>query len=69
MDSQQLLASSSAVPSVPLMAVERFAELVGVTPDVVRGWVDRGYLPTQKIGRYRLINIAVLTREALQNSE
>ena len=51
------------------MAADRFAELVGVSSEVVRGWIDKGYLPTQKVGRYRLVNIAVLTREALQVAE
>lgn len=68
MESQQLL-TSVVVPPVPLMAVDRFAELMGVSSDVVRGWIDKGYLPTQKVGRYRLVNIAVLTREALQAAE
>ena len=69
MESQQLLTSVAVVPPVPLMAADRFAELVGVSSEVVRGWIDKGYLPTQKVGRYRLVNIAVLTREALQVAE
>ncbi|MDS4071396.1 MAG: hypothetical protein RKO24_17425 [Candidatus Competibacter sp.] len=68
METQQLL-TSVLVPPVPVMAMDRFAELVGVSADVVRGWVERGYLPTTKIGRYRLVNIALLTREALQGGE
>lgn len=65
MTSQQLL-SVVQVPPVPVMAADRFAELVGVTPDVVRGWLDKGYVPAMKIGRYRLVNIALLNREALE---
>lgn len=68
MESQQLL-TSVVVPPVPVMAADRFAELVGVPPGVVQGWIDKGYLPTTKIGRYRLVNIALLTREALQVGE
>lgn len=68
MEAQQLFASV-LVPPVPVMAMDRFAELVGVSPGVVQGWVERGYLPTTKIGRYRLVNIALLTREALQGGE
>ncbi|HQA25358.1 MAG TPA: hypothetical protein PK893_04260 [Candidatus Competibacteraceae bacterium] len=65
METQQLL-SSVVLPSVPVMEAGRFAELVGVSHDVVRGWIEKGYLPTVRMGRYRLVNIAVLTREALQ---
>lgn len=68
MESQQLL-TSVVVPPVPVMAADRFAELVGVSSDVVRGWIDKGYLPTMKIGRYRLVNLAALQREALQGAE
>ena len=68
MESQQLL-TSVVVPPVPVMAAERFAELVGVPPDVVRGWIDKGYIPTTTIGRWRLVNIALLTRESLSVSD
>lgn len=68
MESQQLL-TSVVVPPVPVMAADRFAELVGVSSEVVRGWIDKGYLPTMKIGRYRLVNLAALQREALQGGE
>lgn len=68
MESQQLL-TSVLVPPVPVMEVCRFAELVGVSPDVVRGWIDKGHIPTTKIGRYRLVNIALLTKEALVGGE
>ena len=59
MESQQLL-TSMVVPPVPVMAADRFADLVGVSSEVVRGWIDKGYLPTMKIGRYRLVNLAAL---------
>lgn len=68
MESQQLL-TSMVVSPVPVMAADRFAELVGVSSEVVRGWIDKGYLPTMKIGRYRLVNLAALQREALQGGE
>ena len=44
----------------PLMTVSHFAELVGLSEGVVTGWVKRGYIPTIKAGRHRLINIAKL---------
>lgn len=48
---------------VPVMTQERFADLVGIDLGVLQNWVNRGYLPTIKIGRHRLINLVVLARE------
>jgi len=41
---------------------ERFGALSGLDDGVLRGMIDKGYLPTLKIGRYRLINLVVLAR-------
>ena len=55
------LALLSAFPVMtPVMTKERFAALVGVEVGVVRGMLDRGHLPSIKIGRHRLINVAAL---------
>lgn len=48
---------------VPVITRERFAQLTGLEEGVIRGMIDKGYLPTVKIGRYRLINLTQLTRE------
>lgn len=48
----------------PFLTVEKAAEAIGVAEDVVRGWVARGYLPTRKIGRYRLIDVLALASRA-----
>lgn len=48
------------VIAFPVCTKERFAELSGLEPGVVRGMMDRGYLPTVKIGRHRLVNLAAL---------
>jgi len=48
-----------------LMEKNKFAELVGLSPDVIRGWIDKDLLPTYKVGRYRLINLALLQQELL----
>lgn len=52
-------------PSVPLVSKHLFAELVGVTPRTVDGWIDKGYLPTVKIGRHPLVNIALIHQQCL----
>lgn len=51
---------------MPLISRELFAQLIGVSADTVGGWISRGYLPTYEIGRYRLINIALLNQMALE---
>ncbi|MBF0132373.1 MAG: hypothetical protein HQL75_07270 [Magnetococcales bacterium] len=48
------------------MTQERFAEVTGVSLDVVRGWVKKGYLPILDLGKYRLVNVALLTKNALE---
>ncbi|WP_431025031.1 DNA-binding protein [Halomonas sp. H5] len=52
-------------PTVPVMTIERFAELSGLTPDTVRGQLHQGNLPLIKIGRRRLVNVALLTAECI----
>lgn len=53
-------------PQVPVMTVERFSELSGLTPDTVHGQLNQGNLPLIKVGRRRLINVALFTIECLQ---
>jgi len=48
---------------VPTLTIEKYAHSIGVSSDVVDGWIKRGYIPTVKIGRRRLVNIAAMTRE------
>ena len=56
----------SQLPNVPVMSRERFAELAGIEIGVLNGWISRGYLPVIEFGRYRLVNIALLTKMALE---
>lgn len=43
-----------------LMHPNQFATFVGLSVGVVGSWIDNGYLPTVKIGKYRLINLLKL---------
>lgn len=52
-------------PPIPVMHRDKFAELVGVSSDVVTGWINRGYIPTLEVGKYRLVNLALLNKLAL----
>lgn len=49
----------------PEMTLEKYAEKVGVSKRTVDGWAERGYLPTVKIGKRRLVNVALRTSECL----
>lgn len=46
----------------PLMTIDKYADSVGVTVDVVRGWQARGYLPTVRVGKYTLVNLLAIAR-------
>lgn len=59
MEQQTLIVNIEA--GVPLMHPEKFAEQVGRSPGVIGGWIDSGFLPTVKVGRYQLINLVLLT--------
>lgn len=45
---------------VPVCTRERFAQFSGLEEGVIRGLCDRGYLPTVRLGKYSLINLAAL---------
>jgi hypothetical protein len=38
-----------------------FAANTGISDGVIGGWIDNGYLPTVKVGRYQMINLVLLT--------
>lgn len=50
----------------PLLTVKRYAELVGISVDAVNGKIKRGQLPVIKQGSSRFINVALLTKQALE---
>jgi len=57
---QGLEQTASQLFFIPFMTPDKFAESIGLSKGVVGGWIDQGYLPTAKIGRYRMINMVVL---------
>ncbi|WP_100638132.1 hypothetical protein [Marinobacter salexigens] len=54
---------------IPVMTQERFAQLSGLTEGQVRGMIEKGHLPSIKIGKPRLVNVAALSQEALEKEE
>lgn len=57
------MAESVTEQQIPVLTKERFAAQVGVSVDVVRGWIARGMVPTVRIGRRRLVNVAAMQNE------
>ncbi|CAG0965095.1 hypothetical protein RHDC4_00930 [Rhodocyclaceae bacterium] len=53
------------LPPVPVMEWVRFAESVGLPPDVIRGMLDKEHLPSIKIGKRRFVNLVLLTQMCL----
>ena len=60
--------SPGQLTAFPLLTREKFAQQVGVSAGVVQGWIDKGYLPTFEIGKYRLVNVALVTMRALEKA-
>ncbi len=56
---------------IPLAFVTkaRFAELTGQAVGIVEAQVDRGLLPSKRIGKHRMVNLARLWVDALQEGE
>lgn len=46
------------IRNVPFCTHEALAQMVGVTDDTARGWVEMGTIPTAKIGRRRVVFLA-----------
>ena len=55
----------SLLISPPVMPWREFADWIRMEAEVVENWVKRGYLPTVKIGRYRMVNVAQLVQQLL----
>ena len=46
---------------IPEMTIEQYAQQVGVSTRTVEGWVAKGLLPSIKVGKRRLVNMAART--------
>jgi hypothetical protein len=56
---------STMSTAAPVMTKAKFSEISGLGEDIIRGMIERGHLPTVKIGKHRLVNTALLTSECL----
>lgn len=53
----------------PVMTKEKFAEHSGLAEGVIQGMIEKGHLPSIKIGRYRLVNVARLAKDCAAPGE
>ncbi|WP_299945976.1 hypothetical protein [uncultured Microbulbifer sp.] len=53
----------------PVASMEQFAIDTGLTLPTIRRQVQRGYYPTVKVGRYKLINVIKLAQRCLEEKE
>ncbi|MCY1352629.1 hypothetical protein D9M69_389390 [compost metagenome] len=55
----------------PLMPWRQFAAWIhmGDDQDKVRGWCDKGYLPTVRVGRHRMVNVALVVKNLLEQED
>jgi excisionase family DNA binding protein len=51
----------------PVVTKRLFSQLTGLTEETIRGMIERGHLPTVKIGKHRMVNVALLTKDALES--
>jgi len=66
MEDLQQNVQAAAVNPGPLVTKRLFSQLTGLTEETIRGMIDRGHLPTVKIGKHRMVNVALITKEALE---
>ena len=52
----------------PIMSWPEFADWIREPHGVVRGWVEKGLIPTVKVGRRRMVNVVALI-DQLRESE
>lgn len=46
-----------------LQTADQFAKESGLTVETVRAWITRGYVPTIKIGKRRMIEVSKISEE------
>lgn len=60
-------ASQGLVSAGPVVTKRLFSQLTGLTEETIRGMIERGHLPTVKIGKHRMVNVALITKDALDS--
>ncbi len=45
-----------------LVSIKKLSKMTGISEGIVRGWADRGYLKTTKVGKHLLIDVCELVQ-------
>ena len=65
-EANSIINSAASVNAGPVVTQKLFSQLTGLSEETIRGMINRGHLPTVRIGRHRLVNVALITKEALE---
>lgn len=65
----QELSSSTLTGTPPILPWEKFADWIQVPPGIVRGWLDRGYLPAARYGKHLFVNVELLRKQLLEKED
>ncbi|EMJ8372957.1 DNA-binding protein [Pseudomonas aeruginosa] len=59
------------LPSPPLMPWRSFADWIGMggSHDIVWGWIRNGYIPSHKLGKHVMVNVALFTHQLMEKEE
>ena len=65
------LNASQFVNCPPLMPWRQFANWIHMESEqeTVRGWIDKGYLPTVRMGRHRMVNVVLVVKNLLEQED
>ena len=66
-EANSIINSAASVNAGPVVTKKLFSQLTGLSEETIRGMINRGHLPTVRIGRHRLVNVALITKEALES--
>jgi hypothetical protein len=66
MEERAMNLSPGQLTAGPYVTKQLFSQLSGLGEEQIRGMVEKGHLPSVKIGKHRMINMALLTKEALE---
>jgi len=68
MDFQELT-DSALKNAPPVLPWTVFADWIHVEPGIVRGWYERGYLPTVRFGKHLMINVELFRKQLLEKED
>ncbi|WP_415755638.1 DNA-binding protein [Pseudomonas leptonychotis] len=62
------LTAKGTLPAPPVLPWREFADWIRMADDhnTVWGWIRNGYLPSHKVGKHVMVNVALLTTQLLE---